>query len=764
VMADLLVDGDRVLVMDFSAHSCSGDDCTFDINTYLTRSEIPTGATIGDVHDAIDMVSARDRTPIGEALVRAKDALLASPAGENPKSIVLLSDGEQNVNPKYADVRTEIVDSGVIVNTVGLSSEADEGLMAQIAGDTGGTYRFVPTTPGTLGPAQAAPEAVAAELEALGVAPEMAESIAATTAYLPGPLRIDEVYDQFETEAQDASRIMQTNDANLALNTWRESFANVDESATMLRLVVGAQHPDMGSGCQQLDRRTEVLPPGADPEEGWIPVNPPRNVPAGWDVRHSTFDDVVIIPAPEAGEWGLRTLYRYGLCAATAGEIPEAIAQSSYPVMLNASIQTPYKLEGYFPQGAIQKAGNKVHVVGALMDANGTIPGAAFGSCPGLIGVVERPGGAVQFFCLPDDGGNLDGGPDDGLYGGSYAITDIGGSYTLSLFAIFEDPAQPGQQLVRQWKSTFWIDGPEEQDPDRGDADGDGMPDVWEIRCGLDPKVNDAQGDLDEDWLSNAEELRRGTLPCDPDTDDGGETDGSEVEFGRNPLWPDDDDVPKLGYVSVQPRPGQIRVYWANPPGITSVNITLVNGQSQTFLAKPTGEYFIPNVQNGTGYTVTLSLENNGAVGPPSPPQSVVPREDYVRPQGSVLINQDARATHSRHVTLNIDALDSFEQGPYALLAPEARAALLGPRHGEEGAATGVAEMRIAEDPAAFHDEEAGWREFQRDVRWELRRCSVGETCAVYVQFRDEAGNLSIIVSDEILLERLRLLLPVIQR
>ncbi|MDX1664937.1 MAG: hypothetical protein R3272_14195, partial [Candidatus Promineifilaceae bacterium] len=46
VMADLLVDGDRVLVMDFSAHSCSGDDCTFDINTYLTRSEIPTGATI----------------------------------------------------------------------------------------------------------------------------------------------------------------------------------------------------------------------------------------------------------------------------------------------------------------------------------------------------------------------------------------------------------------------------------------------------------------------------------------------------------------------------------------------------------------------------------------------------------------------------------------------------------------------------------------------------------------------------------------------
>ena len=51
-----------------------------------------------------------------------------------------------------------------------------------------------------------------------------------------------------------------------------------------------------------------------------------------------------------------------------------------------------------------------------------------------------------------------------------------------------------------------------------GDADGDGMPDVWESAHGLNPNVNDANGDLDGDGVSNLDEYLQGTDPNDPNS------------------------------------------------------------------------------------------------------------------------------------------------------------------------------------------------------------------------------------------------------
>lgn len=85
------------------------------------------------------------------------------------------------------------------------------------------------------------------------------------------------------------------------------------------------------------------------------------------------------------------------------------------------------------------------------------------------------------------------------------------------------------------WLSSFT------SDPD--DADGDGIPDAWEIRFAMGPNlVGDAWLDTDGDGLSNYREFINGTDPTVADTDGDGYSDGFEVANGMNPLGPDADE------------------------------------------------------------------------------------------------------------------------------------------------------------------------------------------------------------------------------
>ena len=52
------------------------------------------------------------------------------------------------------------------------------------------------------------------------------------------------------------------------------------------------------------------------------------------------------------------------------------------------------------------------------------------------------------------------------------------------------------------------------------DTDGDGMPDAWENTYGLNPtSTNDANYDLDSDWLKNLAEYQNDCIPTNIDTD-----------------------------------------------------------------------------------------------------------------------------------------------------------------------------------------------------------------------------------------------------
>lgn len=82
------------------------------------------------------------------------------------------------------------------------------------------------------------------------------------------------------------------------------------------------------------------------------------------------------------------------------------------------------------------------------------------------------------------------------------------------------------------------------------DADGDLMPDDWEVANGTNPAAPDADGDPDGDTLSNLTEYRLGTNPNAKDTDgdglddnveDGGGVWVSASKTGTNPLLADTD-------------------------------------------------------------------------------------------------------------------------------------------------------------------------------------------------------------------------------
>ena len=132
------------------------------------------------------------------------------------------------------------------------------------------------------------------------------------------------------------------------------------------------------------------------------------------------------------------------------------------------------------------------------------------------------------------------------------------------------------------------------------DTDGDGMPDAYEIANILDPNVNDAALDPDNDLLSNLGEYQRGTNPHDNDSDDDGLLDGAETNTGlyvnsgntgTNPLDPDTDDDTLLDSVETA----------------TGTWVSLTNRGTSPFRTDTDGDGFADAVETNTGTYVSQS-------------------------------------------------------------------------------------------------------------------------------------------------------------
>jgi|GEM_PF-179679 len=94
-----------------------------------------------------------------------------------------------------------------------------------------------------------------------------------------------------------------------------------------------------------------------------------------------------------------------------------------------------------------------------------------------------------------------------------------------------------GRQLRKSWSFTQALATP--GNDNNCDSDGDGMPYGYEIKYGLDARLDDSDGDIDGDGLTNIGEYNAKTNLLRKDTDLDGLPDGWELENGRNPLRAD---------------------------------------------------------------------------------------------------------------------------------------------------------------------------------------------------------------------------------
>ena len=165
------------------------------------------------------------------------------------------------------------------------------------------------------------------------------------------------------------------------------------------------------------------------------------------------------------------------------------------------------------------------------------------------------------------------------------------------------------------------------QTPVGADSDGDGMPDTYELaHACLNPAVNDATPDPDNDSLTNIGEYALGTDPCNPDTDGDGFKDMPSTSFAAVNADPAMDNCPLAA------NPGQANSDGAadNGPGIAAPDITVANSDTVGDACDPDIDNDgLPNAQD------TEPLTGGGICG------TVATTDGHPAPAGGDVTNDD---------------------------------------------------------------------------------------------------------------------------
>ncbi|MBN1304196.1 MAG: VWA domain-containing protein, partial [Anaerolineales bacterium] len=459
-----------------------------------------------EAKEAIELIKTENMTSIGDGMYLAYDEIVNSgngrPAPPTERWIVLLSDGMENEAAYWEDIRDYIYNNNIKVNAIALGPMSDQPLMQAIATYTGGRYYYVDLPPTTTSSGSS--------------------SIRAAATF---PLDLGDAYALTAERIQTHERLWESQ-GSLFPGETIYLHINIKEESIEDPLFTLSWN---GGGM----RDYAIF----DPDGTSIGDLPDSEI--NRDEYHATFRLSKLAP----GDWTiflaadtdlayratLSGINRYGAqLRLFFGDFGEVYELDTNQFLLNEPVPILASL---------------TDMKGPLLEAHARAD-------------VEHPDGSLMSLPLFDDGNHGDGFSGDGIYGGLYYRTTVGsktsqtdevyekrGSYIVTLLAEGKDNI--GGEFQRVARGSFSVIEPLEPGGEFQDTDKDGLIDLYENRfpC-MAFDIYDSDQDPDLDGAISMDEFYFGTNPCNPDTDNGGENDLSEIKREANPLDGSDDLLP----------------------------------------------------------------------------------------------------------------------------------------------------------------------------------------------------------------------------
>lgn len=642
-------------------------------------------------------------TSIGDGLDSAQDQLNAYGNSSNHQQvIVLLSDGIENEGMYWdgsPSVKAKILNSNTIVYAIALGPLTNQELLQDISSSSGGVYHYVTLEQAGGGNPVTLPSQLANRVA--NVYRLIAESV----------LGHERLWYEVGTvsKSKPVSKRMIIDEGGV-----KQAIFSVNWPQPDARLMVELRRPD-GTIVRRGDPDVSIL------NDRTHVIFQMKNVPPGsWNMRVSTA--------------GSEQPIEY--VASFSGKLIHGV-QIELLLAQHHSDAAAKLMKGEFLRGL------PMTFFAVLTDIGGPVRGAD------VVVDVRAPDGGVTMLRLVDDGTHGDNAANDGVYTNIYTRTafasyagrddrDTGpgsrGSYLVDLVAV---GASNKQERFRRFASrSFHLFDHEELHPDE---DQDGMPTRWEQQFRLDPTVDDSKDDPDFDNLANIREFLAGTNPINPDTDHGGEGDGSEIRRGANPFDANDDALPRpldtgvvdfvthiptshpernsnLIYFPINDAHKRLRIYRTSDITKGFVLVAEIDPRKFQEGFRDTG------LKNGVKYYYRIEAIGAGdSVSASSHIFAGVPKEDPLPPDGwGLTINDNIETTSSTTVVLTLDTT------------------------------TDAVEVLIS-NSSSFKD--AKWEPLKQSKKWIVSPNPKSGRAFVYAIYRDAAGNESIIYHDGIVVE-----------
>ncbi|KAK3586513.1 hypothetical protein CHS0354_033532 [Potamilus streckersoni] len=107
--------------------------------TLANLAEIRNDTDRQNLKNIVLSLTAVGGTGIGKGLLKAKELFEASKMGTYESEIILITDGEENIEPYIANVTDVLIKAGIVVHTISVTQNAQHNLK-DLAQATGGTY------------------------------------------------------------------------------------------------------------------------------------------------------------------------------------------------------------------------------------------------------------------------------------------------------------------------------------------------------------------------------------------------------------------------------------------------------------------------------------------------------------------------------------------------------------------------------------------------------------------------------------------------